>query len=103
MNVDRFDREGLSERECETVFATLFPLGFGGPDVLVEIAPAGWERSPLVAVFHPPVEQVHREAVRMHRNVRSLTGARKALRDEPEPTLEDIRAEWSDRPVEGHR
>lgn len=102
VNGDLFDRERLSERECETAFAHLFPLGFGGTDVLVEIAPAGWEQSPLVAVFHPSVEQVHREAVRMHRNIRLLTRER-TLREEPPPTLEEIRAEWSDRPIDGHR
>lgn len=64
-----FDRERLSERDCAAVFAALFPEGLASADVLAEIAPERWERSPLKAVFHPSAEQVYREALRIHRNV----------------------------------
>jgi hypothetical protein len=101
--MDLFDREQLSERECEAVFARLFPLGLGGADVRVEIAPAGWDQSPLLAVFHPSVEQVHRERVRIRRNLRRLGEGRRTRPDEPEPTLEQVRATWQDSPVERDR
>ena len=98
---DASGREQLSERECQAVFAQLFPLGLGGDDVLAEIAPAGWERSPLLAVFHPSVEQLHREALRIHENLRALAGARGRRPDERgEPTLEEVRATWQDPPIE---
>jgi hypothetical protein len=48
-----WDRNRLSDAECEQVFDRLFPGGFSGPDVLGEIAPEGWEKSSLVRVFHP--------------------------------------------------
>jgi hypothetical protein len=99
-SIDFGDRDRLSDPECETVFAILFPLGFGRHDVLVEIAPAGWERSPLLSVFHPSVEQVHREAVRIHRNVDAFLRARGQSRPEAEPTLEEIRSEWREQPIE---
>ena len=98
-----FDREGLSERECVAVFATLFPRGFAGEDVIAEIAPEGWERSLLLAVFHPSVEQVYRESVALHRNIERLAGSRRTRPPAPEPTLEEIRAEWRDEPIDRER
>ena len=101
---DARDRERLSERECQAVFAQLFPLRLGGDDVLAHLAPAGWERSPLLAVFHPSVEQLHREALRIHRNLDALTGTRSRQHDErSEPTLEQMRATWQDPPIEPDR
>jgi len=101
---DTSKRERLSERECQAVFSRLFPLGLAGDDVLAQVAPARWERSPLLAVFHPSVEQLHREALRIHRNLRALAGPR-GLRDDEraEPTLEEVRATWQDPPVERDR
>ncbi len=101
--MDIFDRERLSEPECEAVFAALFPRGVGGDDVVAEIAPEGWENSPLLAVFHPSVEQVHRESVQLHRNIKSLTTARSDRPRSAEPTLEEIRASWQERPVARER
>jgi hypothetical protein len=103
-HLDAKGRERLSERECQTVFARLFPLGLGGDDVLAQIAPMGWERSPLLAVFHPSVEQVYREALRIHRNIEALAGTRRPLGEKrDEPTIEEIRATWQDQPVERDR
>ena len=55
-------------------FAALFPNGWAGPDVLAELAPHGWERSPLLTVCHPSVQQVYEETVRMHRNMANCPG-----------------------------
>ena len=74
--MDPLDRERLTDDECGAMFRRLFPRGLAGEDVLAEIAPEGWERSPLVAVFHPSVEQVYREALRVHKNVARLAGPR---------------------------
>jgi hypothetical protein len=94
--VDPFDRDRLSDGECVAVFGRLFPLGFAGDDVVGEIAPQGWERSPLLAVFHPSVEQVYREALRVHRNLERLPG--RTHPPQPEPTLDEIRQSWRDEP-----
>ena len=55
MSDDRLLCGILSEAELLAEFDRLFPHGFAGPDVLQELAPAGWESSPLAAVFtHRP-------------------------------------------------
>jgi len=75
-------------------------------DVLHEIAPEGWEQSPLLACFHPSVERIYEERVLMRRNLEELRRLRR-LRDgsatdasSPEPTLEDVRKEYKPTPVE---
>ena len=100
--MDTFDRDRLTEHECEVLFDRLIPHGVAGDDVLAEIAPEGWERSPLLAVFHPSLEQVHGETVRMHRNLdRWRPPDDRGLK--PEPTLEDTRASWHETPVARER
>ena len=69
-----FADKRLSDAELEAEFQRLFPQGFAGADVLGELAPEGWEKSPLVAVNHPSVEQCYEEAVWSHRNLCSLRG-----------------------------
>jgi hypothetical protein len=96
--------ERLADSELRSLFDSLFPNGFAGQDVLAEIAPEGWERSPLVACFHPSVERVFEEEVRMHRHLESLPWmeaprggqTRTAL---PEPTLADVQREYKRSPV----
>ena len=46
----------LSEDECLALFRGLFPNGLSGADVFAELAPDGWEKSPLLAAFHPSPE-----------------------------------------------
>jgi hypothetical protein len=103
-------REGerMSEAELHALFDRLFPRGFAGQDVLDEIAPEGWERSPLVACFHPSVERIYEERVLMHRNLEELRrlGRRRdrSMADvsSPEPTLEEVRNEYEPSPVQQH-
>ena len=45
------DSTRYDETQCVAVFDRLFPQGFVGDDVLDEIAPEGWARSPLAAAF----------------------------------------------------
>lgn len=87
----------MSATELHALFDRLFPHGFAGPDVLEEIAPGGWELSPLLACFHPSVERLHDERVLMHRNLedrrllrRRRDGGVRAV-SSPEPTLDDVR------------
>ena len=70
-----FDSESYSEAELSAEFERLFPRGFAGSDVLQELAPAGWETSPLAAVFRPAPTQLFEEALGMHRKVAFLAEA----------------------------
>lgn len=85
-----FERVRYNDQECVDAFRELFPQGFAAKDVIAEIAPEGWERSPLVAIFHPSLEQVFQEAVDSHENLQELCRSRgKAF--EPPPTLDEVR------------
>lgn len=106
--MDEDTRGRLSDAELKAFFDRLFPHGFAGADVLAEVAPEGWEKSPLLACFHPSPEQVFQESLQMHRNLEELVRIRRErepdnpkLAPKPEPTLEEIRVEWRDTPVKG--
>jgi hypothetical protein len=100
--------ERLTDAELHAFFDRLFPHGFAGTDVLADIAPDGWEHSPVLACFHPSVEQRYQEAVQFHRNLEALKEARRRREDSthaidapaPEPTLEDVRREHHATPVD---
>ena len=51
----------LTAAELYTLFDQLFPGGFAGANVLAELAPEGWEHSPLLACFHRSVDRVFEE------------------------------------------
>ncbi len=91
--------EALLEQE----FDRLFPHGFAGADVVQELAPGGWDHSPLLAVFHPSPEQVYQEAVRVHRNLGLLRRPDDSRPLPPEPTIEEIAREFRDVPIEADR
>lgn len=104
--MDDWQAKRLTDAELKEFFYRLFPHGFAGADVLAELAPEGWEHSLLLACFHPSVEKVFEERVQIHRNMEELIGMRREdepdnpeLAPEPEPTLEEVRADWQDKPV----
>ena len=66
------ENERLTDDEIKAEFAILFPQGWAGSDVLTELAPLGWGKSPLVAIYHPSAAQLYEESVRMHRNLAGL-------------------------------
>jgi hypothetical protein len=88
----------LTDDELIAFFDQLFPSGFAGEDVLSEIAPEGWLCSPLLSCFHPSPEQIFKEHLKIHRNIKELIHDKD--QGGSEPTLEDIRAEWKDTPVD---
>ena len=92
----------LDSEELKAEFATLFPQGWHGPDVMAELAPQGWADSPLARVYHPSVEQVYEESVRMHRNLAALSRPG-APPPTPEPTLEEIAASHENGPIDAER
>jgi hypothetical protein len=96
-------RKRLTDAECRTLFASLFPAGFAGKDVLEEIAPEGWPDSTLQFVFHPILEHVHWERVQLHRHLRNWPWFPKDQLDEPEPTREDVPSDYKDSPVDTTR
>jgi hypothetical protein len=105
MHDDAINR--MTDAELKGFFDRMFPHGFAGADVLAEIAPEGWEKSPLLACFHPSPEQVFEESLQIHRNIENLTRNRGAEAPDnpeaapsPKPTLEEIRAEWKETPIE---
>ena len=96
----------MSDAELRKFFGQMFPYGFAGADVVREIAPEGWKNSPLFACFHPSPEQVLVECVLKHRMFQELRARRrKYILEEPEsaalpePTIEEIQADWEERPV----
>lgn len=96
----------MNDDELKSFLDEMFPHGVTGEDVLAEIAPEGWENSPLLSCFHPTPEQIFHEQLQIHRNIESLARIRtKRNRGKcktpplPEPTLEAVRASWEDRAV----
>jgi hypothetical protein len=103
--VDEWQTKRLSDAEAHALFDGLFPHGYASPDVLNEIAPEGWEPSPLLACFHPSVERVFEERLLMHRNLQELRRAWKRRDGDasdvlsPEPTLGEVLSEYEVQPV----
>ena len=95
------DEQQLNDEEQVRLFDRLFPDRFAGANLMAEIAPKGWSASPLVACFHPSVEQVWREAVAVLRNLDSLV--RKGAPPRPEPTLDEIRQTYAATPIDPER
>src|ERR1700761_8782121 len=95
------ERPTYADDELRAEFVALFPHGWAGPDVMADLAPAGWAASPLAAVFHPSAERVYEEQVRMHHNLANFP-ARKpdAPPPPPPPTREEVMAEFEETPVE---
>jgi hypothetical protein len=99
--------ERLTDAELHVFFDRLFPHGFAGADVLAEVAPDGWEQSPLLACFHPSVEQRFEESVQLHRNIEAMRNVRPRPDSNGqaidatslEPTLEEVRREYRPTPV----
>lgn len=89
-----FGADSYSDAELRAEFGRLFPQGFAGADVVRGIAPEGWEHSPLVAVFHPSLEQVYEEALRFHRRICELRRADDERPLPAEPTLEEVRRDF---------
>jgi hypothetical protein len=95
-----FDANSYSEEELEAEFDALFPQGFAGADVLQELAPDGWEKSPLLAIFHPSPEQIYEETLRIHRNMVAMRRPDDDRPVPPEPTLDEIAGDFLARPIE---
>jgi hypothetical protein len=87
-----------SDQPCQ-VLTQLFPGGLEDPDHLRELAPEGWERSPLRLVFHPTLEQAYAEAVALHTNIQELRQPGAQPTAAAAPSFEQIRQEYRDEPL----
>ena len=98
-----FNTNSFSEADLEGEFYRLFPHGFGGADVLEELVPDGWENSPLLAVFHPSLEQTYEETLRLRRNMAKLRRPDDPRLMPPEPTLDEVARDYREHPIETER
>jgi len=101
--MDDYALHRYTDTECEATFADLFPQGLAGQDVLDELAPEGWEKSPLVVTFHPSLEQVYQESVQFHHNSQSWPWRDKDRPPDPEPTREDVARTYQEALIETER
>lgn len=94
----------VSSTRCST---SCFRMDLPGADGARGDRARGMEHSPLLACFHPYVEQLFEERVAIHRNLeewRRLGRRREgapALEPRPEPTLDDVRRKYE--PFAGKR
>ena len=88
----------LTETQCWALFERLFPHGLEDGAVVKELAPEGWDRSPLRLVSHPTAEQVYEESLRIRENLKSLLRKESASPEEEPPlTLDAVRRDMIDR------
>lgn len=85
--------ECLTEEQCGELFQRLFPNGLDDPSLVQKLAPEGWERSPLVLVYHPTAEQVYEETLRLRDNLRRLRRKTSPPEEEPQIMLDALRRE----------
>ena len=96
----------MTGAELKQFFDQLFPHGFAGADVVQEIAPEQWEKSPLLACFHPSPQQILQERLLTHYRIEELRDADQKhdstgpeVSPRPTPTMEAVLAEWKEQPV----
>ena len=94
----------LTEAQCWALFEHLFPNGLDDRTFVEELAPEGWDRSPLLLVSHPTAEQVYEESLRIRENLRNLLRKEsESPKEEPPLTLSGVRRDMIHRapnPVE---
>ena len=96
--------ERLTEAQCWALFERLFPNSLDDRALVEELAPDGWDRSPLLLVYHPTAEQVYEETLKIRENLRNLL-KREPVSPEVSPplTLDAVRRDMIHRalnPVE---
>jgi hypothetical protein len=98
--MSEFGLQRLSDDELEAEFALLFPHGFGGADVALELAPQGWESSPLLPINHPTVDQVYAETCQIHANIAALRRPDDLRPSLPELTREEVAGDFRETPID---
>ena len=92
-----FDAESSSEAELLPDSTACSRTVSAARTSLQELAPAGWEASPLAAVFHPSPARLFEEAINMHRNLCALRRPDDDRPLPPEPTLDEVAREHVER------
>jgi hypothetical protein len=92
------NKKRLTGRERDGLFARLCRHGFAGVDVPAEIAPEGWEQSPLLACFHRASSSFSRNEWRStatwKNGVVSEAGARTRRRSNGGPNRRSKTCSW---------
>ncbi len=91
--------ERLTEEQSWNLLTQLFPNGLEDSALIQELAPEGWEGSPFRHVYHPTVEQVYAEAVRIHANMQKIFPAGTRAHETAPPSLDEIRRQYREEPV----
>lgn len=89
----------LTEEQSWNLLTQLFPNGLEDSALIQELAPEGWEESPLRHVFHPTVEHAYAEAVRIHTNIQRLFPAGARTHETAPPSFDEIRRQYREGPV----
>lgn len=90
----------LNAEQVWQVLAQLFPAGLGDAALRGELAPEGWEASPLLRVFHPSVGQCYAEALAFHANLEQIVPRTRRAHPVPPPSLEETQPEYREEPVQ---
>ncbi len=84
--------ERLTGAQCWALFERLFPHGLDDRAIVEELAPEGWDRSPLLLVYHPTAEQVYEETLKIRENLKSLLQREPVSPEVSQPlTLDTVR------------
>lgn len=89
----------LAEEQSWNLLTQLFLNGLEDSALIQELAPEGWEGSPLWRVFHPTVEQVYAETVRIHTNIQKLLPAGARIQETAPPSFDEICRQQREEPV----
>ncbi len=84
----------FTEEQSWRVLTQLFPGGLEDSALIRELAPEGWEESPLRRVFHQTVDQVYEEAVRIHTNLQKFFPAGARAHEAAPPSFHEIRRDY---------
>lgn len=66
------EEHNYTDEELINLFKKLFPNGYNDLSIINEIAPLGWNKSPLLKAFHPTVEQSYKDYCQLTLNLRSF-------------------------------
>jgi hypothetical protein len=63
-----------TKQEYHQLFDSLFPNGMASADIIAELAPMGWDNSPLNFRHHPTLEEAYQNSVQHHEFMQRIMG-----------------------------
>ncbi len=79
-----------TKKECNQFFDTLFPNGMASKEIMSDIAPMGWDNSPLNFRHHPTLDEAYKNSVQHHEFMQRIMGAVDPEYAKDHPSLEDF-------------